>query len=117
MFNDVYKMSQSHVKDLISGSPIATPSANMVIFGWVCSDRSFLNNNRQSFARAYSQRVGTSANTFDACVAYLKKHQPSLAVGENIVTIDDNGDLPDSGGHIDKHSPPLAHPHMHEYVQ
>ena len=89
-------MSQSHAYDVISDSPVAVPSANVLLFGWVCADRSFLNNNRQSFARAYGDGFGKSACTFASCCAYLKKHQPQLALGENVTSLDD-GESPEAG--------------------
>ena len=100
LFNDVGIVGRaSHALDLISKERVAVPSANVALFGWVCSDRSTLNPNRQAFAQSYTARVGKSATTFDSCCEYLSRHRPRLAIGENVTTLDD-GETPGTVGHV-----------------
>ena len=94
LFTDVALVADKELAwDVLSDSYKAVPSVDVLSFGWVCSDKSFLNVNRKKFVTDYwqgSSAEGQSATTLRHCLAYVRKHRPRLVVSENLFTNDAN---------------------------
>ena len=63
---------------------MAPPAADFLTVGFSCKCFSSLNQNKDEFSTAILDKRGTSGETADFALAYIKKHKPRILLLENV---------------------------------
>ena len=90
LFQDVASIGAGMAKDVLSGEPQPIPKVDVLTFGWMCSDNSFLNNNRKKFKGDFAkgeQSTGRSGRTLFWCLEHTRVYKPRLVIAENVPSI------------------------------
>ena len=90
LFQDVASIGAGMAKDVLSGEPVPIPKVDVLTFGWMCSDNSFLNNNRKKFKGDFAKgehSTGRSGRTLFWCLEYTRVYKPRLVIAEDVPSI------------------------------
>ena len=70
--------------DCMTGKPTPVPEAHIAFLGFACKSLSSMNPHRADFGDAIKNKRGSSGETADLAVEFLKKFHPPIALLENV---------------------------------